>query len=700
MKNKIGKIIEVILLVAGILATVAVVVAIPLKSYNEYADYLAWIAEINKPEPKPVLESISVELKEGVKYFKNDLAEPKASDFVVTANYTLEGAPYSEVIEEGKYSVSTKNDFYSKGGEITVTYKNQTTVFEIELIPVKLESISIVQNPHRVRYQTGSTFDAEGMVLSATYNDGSTKLIPADKYLVDTKALTPADTSVAISYTEGGETKNVAVSVTVSDVLDDGAVISLVLTGDAIVQAGEKLSTTAMAISAIYESGNRKQLGAEEYTVSGGDTVAKFGKAYHVSVSYNENPAITLSAPVIVRSTLQGEKGVVVGGKTNTETEYAVVDGVIQNLGIPVSFAGNFTKPIQNGQEGSLAFNLNSESAVIGNITMRCGNSYCCYANGKDATDGYIMQPLQINTILDLTVNGKEVAIPDSVVLKGSGPHKDYAPLFGIYYEFTFEGIALEAGANVIKFTFKNSTTNAANLWGESPSTLNIDYVNFDTVGSEIPENYTIESIEISPNFEIKHNQITTNMKPAVVATLTNGTKILAPAELLDIKITGGKAGESRVVYGKYTITATLKSNPAITTSKDYEVCGTRVLKAGLELIDGRVYYVFSGNTYGYAAEDYVFFNESTIYDLIIEFNETEFTFKIDVTDLTVGTVIYPHLRIQGVPYNNGSNNNGDILGQGLTFKDGFTITHNGKIYKIERMYSMPNLHIYAEETN
>lgn len=700
MKNKIGKIIEVILLVAGILATVAVVVAIPLKSYNEYADYLAWIAEINKPEPKPVLESISVELKEGVKYFKNDLAEPKASDFVVTANYTLEGAPYSEVIEEGKYSVSTKNDFYSKGGEITVTYKNQTTVFEIELIPVKLESISIVQNPHRVRYQTGSTFDAEGMVLSATYNDGSTKLIPADKYVVDTKALTPADSAVTISYTEGGETKNVAVSVTVSDVLDDGAVISLVLTGDAIVQAGEKLSTTAMAVSAIYESGNRKQLGAEEYTVSGGDTVAKFGKAYHVSVSYNENPAITLSAPVIVRSTLQGEKGVVVGGKTNTETEYAVVDGVIQNLGISVSFAGNFTKPIQNGQEGSLAFNLNSESAVIGNITMRCGNSYCCYANGKDAADGYIMQPLQINTILDLTVNGKEVAIPDSVVLKGSGPHKDYAPLFGIYYEFTFEGIALEAGANVIKFTFKNSTTNAANLWGESPSTLNIDYVNFDTVGSEIPENYTIESIEISPNFEMKYNQITTNMKPAVVATLTNGTKILTPAELLDIKITGGKAGESRVIYSKYTITATLKSNPAITTSKDYEVCGTRVLKAGLELIDGRVYYVFSGNTYGYAAEDYVFFNESTIYDLIIEFNETEFTFKIDVTDLTVGTVIYPHLRIQGVPYNNGSNNNGDILGQGLTFKDGLTITHNGKIYKIERMYSMPNLHIYAEETN
>jgi hypothetical protein len=333
-------------------------------------------------------------------------------------------------------------------------------------------------------------------------------------------------------------------------------------------------------------------------------------------------------------------------------------------------------------------------------ITMRCANSYCCFANGSDASAGYIMQPLQINTIIDLTVNGKEVAIPDSVVLKGSGPHKDFAPLFGIYYEFTFEGIALEAGANVVKFTFKNSTANAANCWGESPSTLNIDYVNFDTVGSEIPENYTIESIEVSPNFEMKLNQITTHMKPAVVATLTNGTKILLPENQVDIKITGGKAGESRVVYGKYTITATLKSNPEITASRDYEVVGIRVLKAGIEVIDNRVYYVFSGNTYGYVAEDFVFFNENTIYDMEVVFNEIDFTFKIDVTDLTPGTVIYPHLRIQGVPYYNGSNNNGDILGQGLSFKDGQTITLGGKIYKIERMYSMPNLHIYAEETN
>ena len=38
--RRTGRIIEAIILIAGILATIAVVVTIPLKSYNEYKDYL------------------------------------------------------------------------------------------------------------------------------------------------------------------------------------------------------------------------------------------------------------------------------------------------------------------------------------------------------------------------------------------------------------------------------------------------------------------------------------------------------------------------------------------------------------------------------------------------------------------------------------------------------------------------------------
>ena len=696
-KKKIAKIIEIVLLVAGILATVAVVIAIPLKSYREYADYFAWIEEMNKPEIKPVLESISVELKEDVKYFKNDLAEPKASDFLVTANYTLDGVPYSETIEEGKFSFTTENDFYSVGGDITVTYKNKTAVLNIELIPIKLESISVAKAPYKVRYQTGSTFDAEGLVLTAHYNDGSTQTIPAEKYAVDAKELTPADSSVNVSYTEGKETKTVAISVMVFDVLDDGAVVAIVLTGDAIVQSGSKLADTDMEISAIYESGNRKRLTKDEYTVSGGNTVANLGKAYTISVSYNENPTISLTTGVIVRTTVQGESGIIVGGNSNTETEYAVVDGVITQLQSNISFAGNFGKTVLNGGEGSLTVTVNSESAIVGDITMRCGNSYCCFVNGANKNDGYRMLPLQINTILDLTVNGKEVAIPDSVVLKGTDIHKDYQPLYSIYYEFTFENIALDAGTNTIKVSFKNSTAGAMTCWNESPSTLNIDYVNVDAVGNEIPDSFDIEQIELSPNYTVAVGGKLTNIKPPVVATLSNGTKVLVSSNLFNYEVSGGKEGATVTEYGKYTVTATLKSNPEVKASREIEFVGIKVLHASVEQQGDRVYYVFSGTSYGYTAEDLQFFDNAKLYDLIVEFTGNTFTFKIDVTLLPAGTVIYPHLRVQGkVYYNGGANSNGDIRGNGLKFEGGQKVTLNGQVYTITREYEMPTLKITA----
>ena len=698
MKKRTARIIEIAILIAGILATIAVVVAIPLKSYHDHKAYMEQLIELSKPEPKPVLESISVSLKEGVKYFKNDLAEPKASDFLVTANYTLEGVPYSEEIEAGKFSFSTENDFYSVGGDIKITYKNKSEVLHVDLIPVRMESLSVTQRPYTVKYQTGSAFDTQGLIISAVYNDGSSKIVTADKYVVDTeKQLTPEDHSVSVSYTEGGETKTVAIPIGVVDVLDNGAVTELILAGDAIVQSGKKLSETTMEINAIYESGNRLPLDQSEYTVSGGNTVAKLGRAYIISVSYNKDPAISLSTGVTVRTTLQAESGTIVGGTGKSEPEYAVVDGVITALGKNVTFAGNFGKTVLNGNEGSLTLVVNSESDIVGNITMRCGNSYCCFVNGADKSDGYRMLPLQINTILDLTVNGKEIQIPDSVVLKGTDPHRDYQPLYGIYYEFTFENIALEAGSNTVKFSFKNSTVNAMTCWGESPSTMNIDYVNFDAVGNEIPDNFPIDKIEISSNYTVAVGGKISNIRPPVVATLANGTRVLVPSDLFDFTVSGGEAGETTTKYGKYTVTATLKSDPAVTATGDVEFVGIKVLTADIKQEGDKIYYVFSGNAWGYTAEDLMFFDGSKMFDLTTEFDGNKFTFKIDVTNLTVGTAIYPHLRVKGaVYYNGGANNNGDIRGNGLTFTSGQKVVYDGRVYSLVREYEMPVLKITA----
>lgn len=700
MKKKIAKIIELVLLLAGILATVAVVIAIPLKSYKEYAKYFAWIEEMNKPESKPVLESLSIELKDGVKYFQNDLADPKASDFIVKANYTLDGESYSEDVPENKFDITVAPDFYAVGGDVKITYKGKTEVFTVELIPVTLESLTVVKNPYKVRYQTGAAFDAEGMVLYAVYNDGSTKTVPAEKYVVDAKALTPADESVTVSYTEGETTKSVAISITVSDILDDGAVVALVLTGDVVVQSGSKLSDADMEVNAIYESGNRKRLEKEEYTVLGGDTVANLGRAYSISLSYNENPAITLTTDVTVRTTVQGESATIVGGKTKQEEEYAVVDGTIVSLGKNTGFAGDFAKTVFNGNEGSVTFKIISESDIVGNFSIRCANSYCCYANGLDASGGYVMKPLQINTVLDMFVNGKAVAIPDTVVLKGSGPSSNMAALYNIYYEVLFENIALEPGENTIKLKFKHSSAGATNVWGESPSTLNIDCVSFEAVGNEIPDDLVIEKIAISPNYQIKVNQRFDLIKPTVYTVLADGTRVRADQSLFAFAVSGGEEGDIRITYGKYTVTATLKSNPSVSASMEFETIGVKILEASVEQEGDKVYYVFKGTYYGCTAEDLQFFDNSTVYDLITEMTGKEIVLKIDVTLLPAGTKIYPHLNVRGVNYYNGENENGDIMGYDLAFTNHQQITFNGQIYEIVRDYSMPSLKITAAPTN
>ena len=105
--------------------------------------------------------------------------------------FDIEGC--EEYIRKSELKLTEKID------ELMATAIETTEIITVELTPIKIESLSIMQNPYTVKYQTGSTFNAEGLILSAIYNDGSTKVIPADKYEVDTqKQLTTADSSISV----------------------------------------------------------------------------------------------------------------------------------------------------------------------------------------------------------------------------------------------------------------------------------------------------------------------------------------------------------------------------------------------------------------------------------------------------------------------------------------------------------------------
>ena len=694
------RIIEIVALLLGLVITAGVVIAIPLKSYNEYKDYLAEIEkqneEIKQQAIKPVLESITAELKEGVKYFANDMAEVRPEHFIVTANYTKEGQePWSELVEEDDFSVSSPADFYAKGGEVTIKYKGHATTVEVTLEPVVLESIEITVNPYTIKYQAGTSFDASGMIVTAHYNDGSSKVLADDQYTAPEKLLAIGDTAVSVSFTEGEITKTADVAIGVSEVLDNGAVTSIIIVDGAIVNAGQQITTAAMEVNAVYENGNRRPLAQDEYTIDAALGAVEFGKMYHLTVSYNADPTKTAKTDIKVRQTLQGENGTIVGGSKKTEDEYAIIDGVITKLENQVSFAGNFAGSVLKGNDAYLILTLNSAAQTVGDITVRCSNSYNVYFNGYNADDGYMMKPLQINTILDLTVNGREVKVPATVILRGCGPYSSYAPLYGIYYEFKIEDVELDAGANNVMFNFKRSTVGATNCWDESPSTLNIDYVHFDTYGSEIPDDYTITGIEIQNSLAPTYGQKYKDLEVPVLAVLDNGTKIGLSKDLYDVEISGGKPGATSFGFGSYTITVTLKENPSIKASIDVEIPefeSFTVLTASVQIVDGRVLYLFTGTCTGYDAEDVELFDGGTLYPAVFERTENTFRLYVDVTDTGYGTTYWPHVRLNGVNYDNGANSNGDVRGNGLVFIDGQYVTLGDRKYTIVTQWSMPTL--------
>ncbi len=78
----------------------------------------------------------------------------------------------------------------------------------------EVKSLAITTEPTKTTYTEGESFDATGMVVTATYNDDTTAAVT--NYTVSPSgALATTDTSVTISYTSGGATKTATQAITV-----------------------------------------------------------------------------------------------------------------------------------------------------------------------------------------------------------------------------------------------------------------------------------------------------------------------------------------------------------------------------------------------------------------------------------------------------------------------------------------------------
>ena len=122
-----------------------------------------------------------------------------------------------------KYPISAGYTFSPAGAlavtdtAVTIEYEGVTTEQPVTVVQKVTEKIEETAPPAKLRYNEGDSFDKSGMVITATYNDGSVRELGADEYTADpADNLTRDVTEVTLKYTgEDGREFSVTQAITV-----------------------------------------------------------------------------------------------------------------------------------------------------------------------------------------------------------------------------------------------------------------------------------------------------------------------------------------------------------------------------------------------------------------------------------------------------------------------------------------------------
>lgn len=98
-------------------------------------------------------------------------------------------------------------------------YETQTTFTASQVLTIKtLTSIAVTTPPTLTEYYAGETLDLTGIVVTATFDNGSTQVVTSDCTFspANGATLSTSDTAVTVSYTESGVTKTASQAISVT----------------------------------------------------------------------------------------------------------------------------------------------------------------------------------------------------------------------------------------------------------------------------------------------------------------------------------------------------------------------------------------------------------------------------------------------------------------------------------------------------
>lgn len=310
-------------------------------------------------------------------YFIGEEFDP--TGMVVTATFADDTT--ADVTEDCTFSPETMAEGTKS---VAVTYRRAgiTKTAAVTVTVRVLDHIAITTAPTKTAYKHGETFAPAGMVVTAYYTDEASRAVTGYTYS-PTGALKLSDTTITVSYTEGGVTKTTTQAITVAKVLS-GIKITTPPNRTAYFER-EVFDPTGMVVTAHYTDGSSKAVTGYTYSptsqLSKGTTM--------ITVSYSE------------------------GGVTKTTTQSITVTEISLTLNSnswatikAVSDAGQGDNYWDVGDTKAITINGNVGNTNFSNLSI---NVYIIGFNHNSAREGNNRIHFKIGKI-----GGTQVALVDS----------------------------------------------------------------------------------------------------------------------------------------------------------------------------------------------------------------------------------------------------------------------------------------------
>ena len=271
--------------------------------------------------------------------------------------------------------------------EVTITYtEDGITKTAIQDITVgntpNLVSIAVSVPPTKVIYKAGEYFDPSGMVVTATFDNGTTKNVSGYTYS-PTRTLQQDDSVITISYTKKGVTKTTTQNITVV------YLTSIAITNPPTYTSyydDEIFNTAGMEVTAYYSDSTSAVITTYSVSPSG---ALPYGTT-SVTISYSEGgitKTTTQNVSVSIRTYDYTNSTVITSGGTYNLSGLGATHRNIRVICIGGGTGGNGGK---NGTGGASRGTCTSNNNNVGWQTVGGGSGGAGGAGGNGGSGGKI----------------------------------------------------------------------------------------------------------------------------------------------------------------------------------------------------------------------------------------------------------------------------------------------------------------------